>query len=83
MTPEQFKVGSRMVLAGKTRKGKNRIHEHGTEWVIEEITDKVGFSDHRGPWALVTPVASEHPKRNDSSRWINLNHNEDPNFRIL
>jgi len=31
-------VGKWVMLKGKTRHGKNRIQQHGTEWLIEKVT---------------------------------------------
>ena len=75
-----FTVGNILHLKGKTSKGKNRVREHGTCWVITRITAKVLFSDDRGPWALVEPEASQHPNAEHAGRWINLS--QDSNFSI-
>ena len=74
-----FKVvtGTRVKLRGKTRKGKNRVSEHGQEWVAERISDRVLFDDRPGPWCLAAPVASKHPKAEHASRWINLRADQD------
>ena len=32
-----MQVGDWIKLKGKTRHGKNRVHEHGPNWLIEEV----------------------------------------------
>lgn len=65
-----------MKLAGKSRKGKNRIHELGDEWVLIKTADKVGFTSEPGPWLCIEPITNS-----DKGRWIHgVN---DADFTIL
>ena len=74
-----IKEGNRILLKGKTRHGKNRIHQHGDFWIVKNV------SRFRGQPAIA--VQSEHktegPKDNKGfdSRWILLQN--DPNFLIF
>ena len=55
-----------IILKGITQKGKNRVREQGTEWVIEKMQDKVVFSQELGPWWLIRPITGFET----ASRWI-------------
>ena len=71
-----FKKGNSVLLKGKTRHGKNRINQHGEEWVIETV------GKFRGQPALNLHSLSktEGPKHNKQHdlRWVLLQ--DDPNF---
>lgn len=62
-----------MKLSGKTLKGKNRIREHGNEWLLIKTSEKVLFAQRSGPWGLVYPTKSGL----DHSRWIHLHDDDD------
>ena len=70
------KHGENIVLKGKTRHGKNRIQQHGMEWVVKEIGT---FHGHQA-MSLRSQHKTEGPKHNKGfdSRWVLLK--EDPNF---
>ena len=74
-----IKERNRILLKGKTRHGKNRIHQHGDFWIVKNV------SRFRGQPAIV--VQSDHktegPKDNKGfdSRWVLLQN--DPNFLIF
>ena len=55
-----------IILKGITLKGKNRVREQGSEWVIGRMTDKVEFSQESGPWWLVRPITGSQIQ----DRWI-------------
>ena len=62
----------KVLLRGKTRHGKNRIHQHGNLWFVEEVRgSKIMLrSEHK----------TEGPKHNKGfdGRWVELQN--DPNF---
>ncbi len=66
-----------ITLRGKTRHGKNRVFELGSQWNIVKTAESVLFSDKRGPWALVEPVEDD-PENN---RWILLE--GDTDFEVV
>jgi len=71
-----------MILKGKTRTGKSRIHEVGSEWSEIKRMDSVLFSDKPGPWILVTPTKPQANKPEDWNwRWIHAT--KDPDFEIV
>ena len=55
-----------IILKGITQKGKNRVREQGSEWVISKMQDKVEFSQERGPWWLIRPITGSKLQE----RWI-------------
>lgn len=59
-------LNSVITLSGKSQKGKNRIKEHGTKWLVFEIRDRVLFSNQSGPWLLLISISTNH------IRWIHL-----------
>jgi hypothetical protein len=67
-----------LTLKGKSRKGKNRIQELGTEWLVLLARDEVSFSTHRRPgggWLLIAPKSNT-----EKIRWIMRV--EDPDFSV-
>lgn len=67
-------IGETIEIEGVSRKGKNRVREQGSTFEIEEIKDRVLFSDKSGPWLL---LKSNNPNH---GRWIHAT--EDKDFRI-
>lgn len=59
-------------LSGKTRKGKNRIREHGRDWDLIRVQDTVLFTSKPGPWYLV--------KAGEDMRWVHAR--DDENFVV-
>ena len=51
-----------LILKGKTRKGKNKIHEHGTEWGVVEVSQAVACLN--GPGMLIRSLST------NDRRWI-------------
>jgi hypothetical protein len=41
-----FVIGQRISLTGKTRHGKNRIREHGENWIVTKVVNQRLFGDH-------------------------------------
>tara|TARA_R100000808_G_scaffold25055_2_gene61021 strand:- start:6238 stop:6462 length:225 start_codon:yes stop_codon:yes gene_type:complete len=70
-----MQVGNWIKLKGKTRHGKNRVHQHGDRWLVEEIRS--------GTMMLRSEFKTEGPRghRGFDGRWIKLN--DDPNFEIV
>lgn len=62
-------------LEGKTRSGKNKIINHGSEWEVVQTKERVLFSPNAGPWLLLTS------KDTGNVRWIHAK--EDPDFQIV
>ena len=60
-------VGDFLKIGGISRRGKNRIREHGAIWKVRNV------------WANKTLLESTDGK--DYWRWID--HNDDPDFEIL
>jgi hypothetical protein len=71
-------VGDKLVLRGKTQKGRNRVRENGAEWEVIRISDKVLFDDRPGPWLFVNPTSRTD---DDKSRWIHSSADKD--FEIV
>jgi hypothetical protein len=84
MTPEITTAGPtpvtpvRMTLTGKTQKGKNRVRELGSEWILVRTEDRVLFNPERGPWWLIEPTCHANPV--DKQRWVHSKH--DVNFIV-
>lgn len=72
-----FKKGDLLELSGKTLKGRNRINEHGNQWVITDIAHGHPFV-HEGD-LCIEPV--EQKGRFPEGRWISRSN--DPNFEIV
>ena len=67
-----------MKLAGKTKRGRERVKRDGADgWTIQRTEDRVAFSSDRGPWLLVIPACLTESK----SRWIH--ETNDFNFEIV
>ena len=68
-------MDSPVKMTPKSRKGKNRIKEFGTDiWKIVHEAEHVYFSDLPGPWFM---VQTENP---NSLRWVHFRN--DPHFSI-
>ena len=66
-----------MILKGITQKGKNRIREHGNEWVLVRQAESVLFSQEPGPWWFVYPVTGGVTE----CRWIR--NTRDKDFEVV
>jgi hypothetical protein len=67
-----------MKLVPKTRKGKNRLHEAGTdEWRIVRRSDSVICFNGK-PGILIEPVLEDRTKADNKSRWVLADN--DPDF---
>ena len=69
-------IGRWVLLKGKTRHGKNRIQQHGMEWLIENVSTFQG----QPAMLLRSKNKTEGPKDNKGfdTRWVILR--DDPNF---
>lgn len=68
-------LGKKIKLAGTSQKGKNRVREHGNEWIVLAECDTVLFApSNKGPWLFVTPVGQTHDSK--ATRWVHLNNDE-------
>jgi hypothetical protein len=66
-----------VTLSGKSMKGKNRVREHGSVWVIHAEVERVLFNSEPGPWLFVSPVGKAFQDK--SSRWIHADNDQDFN----
>jgi len=71
-----MKSGARITLKGKSLKGKNRIGQHGTEWVVERVT----------PSMILVSSINKTFKNSDGSRttdirWVHIP--TDVDFEII
>ena len=71
----------RVILEGKTRKGKNRVHELGTAWLIDQVRDRVAFApSEQGPWLMVFPESCRENCQStlcNHARWIHGQNDKD------
>jgi len=65
-------IGDKIRLKGKTRKGKNKIHEQGNTWIIADARDAVVCLN--GPGFLIESTGGD-------KRWIKTINDED--FEII
>jgi hypothetical protein len=65
-------------LVGKTRHGKNRIHQHGEKWIVESV----GKFQGQSAFSLRSTEKTEGPKHNKGfdGRWVLMK--DDPNFWV-
>lgn len=64
-----------ILLKGITKKGKQRVKEHGMHWREVKVEDRVNFSEEKGPWIFITPFG----QADDSvaSRWVHATNDTD------
>lgn len=67
-------VNDTVVLKGKTRHGKNRIHQHGERWVVKHL----GLFN--GAPAMLLRSEHKTDKGDFDGRWVHLQ--DDNNFII-
>lgn len=73
-------LGKIIHLKGISQKGKNRIRENSTRWVVLAETETVLFNPGmKGPWLFISPANEDQNHR--ASRWIHLDN--DPDFVIV
>lgn len=74
-----IEIGKKIVLIGKTLKGKNQIDKNGSVWQVVSVTDRVLFSPNKpGPWIYVIPVGAAHD--HEAGKWVHKT--DDINFQI-
>jgi len=72
-----MQVGDKITLRGKSKHGKNRIQQFGTEFWVSEIRDHIHTAKHSsvsGPFAMVFSPTGDN-------RWIAVKN--DPDFEVL
>lgn len=69
-----MKTGDTLILTGRTRKGKNRVREHGTAWKVADVRGAVDCLAG-APGALIHPILDETP-----IRWVELDGGPDFNL---
>ena len=73
-----MQVGDKITLKGRSKHGKNRIQQFGSEFTVGEIRSRIHTITHRhmpGPFALV------FNSKADSMRWIAVA--DDPDFEVV
>ena len=71
-----MQVGDRIELKGKSKHGKNRIQQFGTEWMCTDIRERIHTTTHQrlaGPFAMIVSSTGD-------SRWIAVK--DDPDFIV-
>ena len=71
-------LGKTIRLKGISQKGKNRVRENSSLWVVLAETDKVLFNPASGNWLFIAPEGQDQSHK--SSRWIRAVN--DPDFEI-
>jgi hypothetical protein len=72
--------GSKIKLKGITQKGKNRVREHGNEWMVLAEADTILFAPGDfGPWAYIAPVGQGYMHK--AARWVRVNNDVD--FEVM
>jgi len=62
-------LGKKIQLRGISQKGKNRVRELGTMWIVFAECDFVLFApNEKGPWLFISPENRAHSDK--ASRWI-------------
>jgi|TARA_B100001094_G_C18082945_1_gene746196 hypothetical protein len=72
-----MQVGDTIELKGKSKHGKNRIQQFGTEWLCIKISERIHTSKHQrlaGPFAMLVSMDLE------DLRWIAVK--DDPDFIV-
>ena len=72
-----MQVGDTIELKGKSKHGKNRIQQFGTEWLCTKISERIHTSTHQrlaGPFAMIISMDLE------DLRWIAVK--DDPDFIV-
>lgn len=77
MESTNLSTGIVVKLEAKTKKGKDRIAQQGSRWLIEAISEKVLFDDKKGIWLGLSAKA----RQTDCFRWVHLT--DDENFKVI
>ena len=73
-----MKVGSKVLLTGKSRHGKNRIQQHGEVWTVTKLGKFQGDDAFMCESERATFKRSFNLDPIKDNRWVFLK--EDPNF---
>tara|TARA_B110000285_G_scaffold214840_1_gene260632 strand:- start:2422 stop:2652 length:231 start_codon:yes stop_codon:yes gene_type:complete len=71
-----MQVCDRIELKGKSKHGKNRIQQFGTEWMCTDIRERIHTTTHQrlaGPFAMIVSSTGDF-------RWIAVK--DDPDFIV-
>ena len=74
---ENLRTGEIVTLQAKTKKGKDRINQQGSKWLIEAITESVLFDDKKGVWLGLSSKRAS----NEGFRWVHFT--DDENFLVI
>jgi hypothetical protein len=77
-----FKTGDRVKLKGKSRHGKNRIHQFGDLFTVVDVRPRIQTTAHRGCIGPFAFLNCDQPHLLEGSRWIAIS-NDDPDFEIV
>ena len=77
MRRSTMQVGDKIELKGKTKHGKNRIQQFGSEFWVREIRNSIHTTKHTG---VAGPFARVFSPTGDN-RWIAIK--DDPDFEVL
>jgi len=72
-----MQVGDQIQLKGRSKHGKNRIQQFGSEWWVSEIRSRIQTTTHKnlaGPFAMVFSPTGDN-------RWIAVK--DDPDFEVI
>jgi hypothetical protein len=69
-------VGCIITVKGLSQKGKSRVNECGSEWLVSHATNRVAFSTERGTWLFLRSI-KKHP---NGGRWMLKD--DDKDFKI-
>ena len=71
-----MQIGDKIKLKGKSKHGKNRIQQFGTEWLCTNMREHIHTTTHQrlaGPFAMIISSTGD-------LRWIAVK--DDPDFII-
>ena len=71
-----MQIGDTVELKGKSKHGKNRIQQFGTEWMCTDIRERIHTTTHQrlaGPFAMIVSSTGDF-------RWIAVK--DDPDFIV-
>jgi len=71
--PGIFSIGDQVKLVARTKRGRERIKQHGAVGVVQSISMKVFFNPDPGPWLMVTAA-------DQVARWVHAS--RDPDFSV-
>ncbi len=68
--------GMIIILKPISKHGKDRVHQFGNRWIIDNIVDRVVFDNRVGPWLGLRDADGK-----GDFRWVKFK--EDKNFEVV